>query len=113
MRIRIQQLCQPEATSPPSRLARAACSSMHRLRIVFGGERDDLVAGDEPRSAIDDLARTEVVPMDMRHGDLHKRRSEKFPRRRSQRGQSGGGWLAGSAGAQPVNPTLTSIEELD
>src|SRR5207248_3446265 len=41
---------------------------MHRLRIEFGGEADDLLAADAARSTIKDLAGAEVFPMKVRHG---------------------------------------------
>jgi hypothetical protein len=49
-------------------VARRVLVEMHRLRIVFGGKGNDFGARDDPRSAIGDLAWTEVFPMTERHG---------------------------------------------
>ena len=51
------------------RRARGLLVEVHGLRIVFGGEGDDLGAGDEPRTAVGDLARAEIFPMQAGHGD--------------------------------------------
>jgi hypothetical protein len=49
--------------------ARRVLVEVHRLRIVLGGEGDDLRAGDEPGSASGDLAWSEIFPVEAGHGD--------------------------------------------
>ena len=41
---------------------------MHRLRIEFGGEGDDLLARHPPRAVDGDRAGLEVFPVELRHG---------------------------------------------
>jgi hypothetical protein len=41
---------------------------MHRLRVEFGSERDHLAAWHAPRTMLEDAARREVFPMELRHG---------------------------------------------
>ena len=70
MRIRMQQLCQPDARKPAKRRrTRRVLVEMHGLRVVLGGESDDLLAGDEPGTAFGDLTRGEIFPMQAGHGD--------------------------------------------
>ena len=69
IRINRQQMCQPEAPRPPSRVAlRRRLVEMHRLRIELGGEGDDLLARHQPRAVDGDRAGLEVFPMELRHG---------------------------------------------
>ena len=50
-------------------VARAAVFvEMHRLGIEFGRERDHLVARQAARAVLEDAARREVFPMELRHG---------------------------------------------
>jgi hypothetical protein len=51
------------------RIAGGELVEVHGLGIVFGGKRHDLLAGDDARAAVDDLAWTEIFPMEAGHGD--------------------------------------------
>ena len=51
------------------RRTRGLLVEVHRLRIVFGCEGDDLGAGDDPRTAVGDLAGGKIFPMQAGHGD--------------------------------------------
>ena len=65
----MQQVYQPDAASPPSMVcSRGRLVEMHRLGIEFGRERDHLVARHAARAVLEDAARREVFPMELRHG---------------------------------------------
>ena len=68
IRIRMQQVCQPEAASPPSMVcARGLLVEMHRLRIELRREGDHLLAREAARPMLEHAARREILESEFSH----------------------------------------------
>ena len=68
IRIIMQQVCQPDAHSPPTMVC--ACRlfvEMHRLRIELGRKRLDLVGGDQGVAVFGNLADRKILKVELWH----------------------------------------------